>query len=95
MIVFQFVFQFRQNKMSDKFKGINYKFTQDYPGWENNFINALYNSVANNQPNHPPLSEAQRIETQNELACLDFLEDEIQAMTSYPDVERLLAKIFK
>ena len=54
--------------MSDKFKGINYKFTQDYPGWENNFINALYNSVANDQPKHPPLSEAKRIETENEIA---------------------------
>ena len=31
----------------------------------------------------------------NELARLDFLENEIQAMTSYPDVERLLANIFK
>ena len=82
--------------MSDKFKGINYKFTQDYPGWENNFINALYNSVANDQPKHPPLTEAQRIETENEIAGLDYIESEFMAdMTSYPDAERLLANILK
>ena len=33
--------------------------------------------------------------TGNELARLDFLEDEIQAMTIYPDAERLLANILK
>jgi hypothetical protein len=82
--------------MSDKFKGINYKFTQDYPGWENNFINALYNSVANDQPKHPPLSEAQRIETENEIAWLDYIESEFMAdMTEYPDAERLLSNILK
>ena len=82
--------------MSDKFKGINYKFTQDYTGWENNFINALYNSVANDQPKHPPLSEAQRIETENEIAWLDYIESEFMAdMTEYPDAERLLSNILK
>jgi len=82
--------------MSDKSKGINYKFTQDYPGWENNFINALYNSVANDQPKHPPLSEAQRIETENEIAWLDYIESEFMAdMTEYPDAERLLSNILK
>jgi hypothetical protein len=82
--------------MSDKFKGINYKFTQDYPGWENNFINALYNSVANDQPKHPPLTEAQRIETENEIAWLDYIESEFMAdMTEYPDAERLLSNILK
>ena len=78
------------------FSGINYKFTQDYPGWENNFINALYNSVANDQPKHPPLTEAQRIETENEIAWLDYIESEFMAdMTEYPDAERLLSNILK
>ena len=36
-----------------------------------------------------------RIETANELARLDFLEDEVQTMTSYPDAERVLANILK
>jgi len=81
--------------MSDKFKGINFKFTQDYPGWENNFVNALYN-LTTDQPKHPPLTEAQRIETENELAWLDYIESEFMAdMTEYPDAERLLANILK
>lgn len=75
------------------FSGINHKFTIDYPGWENNFINALYNSVANDQPK---LTEAQRIETENELAWLDYVESEfIQDMLTYPDAEAILSKIAK
>lgn len=81
--------------MSDKFKGINFKFTQDYPGWENNFVNALYN-LTTDQPKHPPLTEAQRIETENEIAWLDYIESEFMAdMTEYPDAERLLSNILK
>ena len=73
------------------FSGINHKFTIDYPGWENNFINALYNSVANDQPK---LTEAQRIETENELAWLDYVESEfIQDMLTYPDSEAIINKI--
>ena len=53
--------------------------------WDNNFINALFNAV----------DKERETTTQNELARLDFLEDEIQAMTSYPDAERLLANILK
>jgi len=82
--------------MSDKFKGINYKFTQDYPGWDNNFINALYNAACGEQPKNPPLTEAQRIETENELAWLDYIESEFMAdMTEYPEAKALLANIFK
>jgi len=36
-----------------------------------------------------------RIETANELARMDFLEDEIQEMSSFPDAERLLKNILK
>ena len=76
------------------FSGINYKFTQDYPGWSNNFVNALYNSAANEQPKHPPLSEAQRIETENEIAWLDYVESEfIQDMLTYPDAEAIINNI--
>tara|TARA_Y100000385_G_scaffold250106_1_gene271924 strand:+ start:696 stop:917 length:222 start_codon:yes stop_codon:yes gene_type:complete len=73
--------------MSDKFKGFSYNtsWTQDYPGWENNFVNALFTAV----------DKERETTTQNELARLDFLEDEIQEMTEYPDVERLLANILK
>ena len=76
------------------FNGYNYKFTQDYPGWENNFINALYNSVANEQPKQAPLTEAQRIETENELAWMDYVEKEfISEMTEYPEAEQIIKNI--
>jgi hypothetical protein len=81
--------------MPKDIKGRNYKFTQDYPGWENNFINALYN-ITTDQPKHLPLSEAQRIETENELAWMDYVESEfIQDMLTYPDAEAILNKITK
>ena len=73
--------------MSDKFKGFSYStsWTQSYPDWDNSFVNALFTAV----------DKERETTTQNELARLDFLEDEIQAMTSYPDVERLLENILK
>jgi hypothetical protein len=73
--------------MSDKFEGINYStsWTQSYPGWDNNFVNALFNAV----------DKERETTTQNELARLDFLEDEIQEMTEYPEAKALLANIFK
>ena len=73
--------------MSDKFEGINYStsWTQSYPGWDNNFVNALFNAV----------DKERETTTQNELARLDFLEDEIQEMTEYPQAKALLANIFK
>ena len=71
-------------------KGYNFKFTQDYPGWENNFVNALYN-LTTDQPKHPPLTEAQRIETENEIAWLDYVEREfIEPMTTYPEALELI-----
>ena len=73
--------------MSDKFEGIKYStsWTQSYPGWDNNFVNALFNAV----------DKERETTTQNELARLDFLEDEIQEMTEYPEAKALLANIFK
>lgn len=73
--------------MSDKFEGINYStsWTQSYPGWENNFVNALFNAV----------DKERETTTQNELARLDFVEDEIQEMTEYPEAKALIANIFK
>ena len=34
-----------------------------------------------------------KVETFNELARIDFLEDEIREMTSYPDAEQIINKI--
>lgn len=75
------------------FNGISASFTYSYPGWENNFVNALYNA-ATSQPKHPPLTEAQRIETENELAWLDYVESEfISEMTEYPEAEQIIKNI--
>ena len=35
----------------------------------------------------------QYINVENELARMDFIEDEIQSMTSYPDAEAIISKI--
>ena len=72
--------------MTDKkFPSISHSWTQSYDGWDNNFINALFNAV----------DKERETTTQNELARLDFLEDEIQEMTEYPEAKALLANIFK
>jgi hypothetical protein len=66
--------------MSKPIKGYSFSFTQPYGV----------------QPKHPPLSEAQRIETANELAWMDYVESEfIQDMLTYPDAEAILNKITK
>jgi hypothetical protein len=42
-----------------------------------------------------PFYNQQNVDVENELARLDFLEEEIQQMTSYPDAEALIKNIFK
>ena len=61
----------------------SYSFKQSYPNWDNSFVNQifLYNE------------KQQEIETQNELARLDFIEDEIQSMESFPDAEKIMQQI--
>lgn len=92
MIVFQFVFQFRQNNMNNddfnkRFDGMSFS-----TSWTQQTYNVHpYNSWSVTQPSAQEVANA----VGNELARLDFLEDEIQAMTSYPDVERLLENILK
>lgn len=69
--------------MAKKFKGtingISYSFSQDYTGWERNFITSLYKNS--------------EIETQNEIARLDFLETQLQEMKSYPDALAIIEKV--
>ncbi len=73
------------------FNGVNFKFTQDYPGWENNFVNALYNAATGAANT---LTEAQQIETENELAWLDYVESEfIEPMTTYPEALELIQRV--
>jgi hypothetical protein len=66
--------------------GISYSFSYSLPSaW-----GGLY------QPNHPPLTEEQRIETENELAWLDYVESEfIQDMLTYPEAEAIIKKVMK
>ena len=92
MIVFQFVFQFRQNNMNND--DFNKRF--DGMSFSTSWTQQTYNVHPYNNWTVTQIS-AQEIATNvnNELARLDFLEDEIQAMTSYPDVERLLENILK
>ena len=79
---------------TNPFNGYNYKFTQDYPGWNNNFVNALYSAAQSEQPKHPPLTEAQRIETENEIAWLDYVESEfIQDQLTFPEAEAIINNI--
>lgn len=42
-----------------------------------------------------PFYNQQNVDVENELARLDFIEEEIQEMTSYPDAEALIKNIFK
>jgi len=60
--------------MSDKFKGISYSFSYT-PNYNGWTAPQIYDSL---------------VDVENELARLDFLEDEIQAMTEYPDAEKIL-----
>jgi len=60
--------------MSDKFKGISYSFSYT-PNYKGWTAPQIYDSL---------------VDVENELARLDFLEDEIQAMTEYPDAEKIL-----
>ena len=75
-------------------KDFNKRF--DGMSFSTSWTQQTYNVHPYNSWSVPQIS-AQEVTTNvnNELARLDFLENEIQAMTSYPDVERLLANIFK
>lgn len=79
--------------MSEKYN-ISASFNIPYSGWHQFDGRTLKNIYYSSGP------EVKRdidrdITVQNEIARMDFLEDEIQAMTSFPDVEKLLEKIKK
>ena len=65
--------------MSDKFKGISCSFSYT-PNYNGWTAPQIYDSL---------------VDVENELARLDFLEDEIQAMTEYPEAKALLKNIIK
>ena len=41
------------------------------------------------------MNPAYQINVENEIARMDFLEEQIQEMTSFPDAEKILKKIVK
>ena len=75
---------------------MSHSYSYSYPDYANNaFLRAILNHE-DDQPKHPQFTEAQRIETQNELAWLDYVESEfIQTMLTYPDAEAIINKITK
>ena len=77
-------------------KGYSAKFTQDYQGWTetNPFISALFDLTMKEQLERTTAKE-QSVTVSNELSRLDFLEDEVQSMLTYPDAEAIMNKITK
>ena len=75
---------------------ISHSYSYSYPDYANNaFLRAIL-THGEKQPKHLPLSEAQRIETENELAWQDYVESEfIQTMLTYPDAEAIIKRIMK
>lgn len=69
--------------MSKKINGISASFTYKYPNWDNQFVTAI---VAHNK-------KQQKIETENTIAWMDFIEQEIQEMTSFPEANKIIEKI--
>ena len=65
------------------FNGVSHQFTQDYPGWQNNFVNALY--VLADQKRQQQVDE--------ELALLDQIDAQVDAMTHFPEVLAMLQEI--
>ena len=68
--------------MSKKINGVSASFTYSYPNWDNQFVKAIY---AHNE-------KQQKIETQNTIAWMDFIEQEIQEMTSFPEADKIIEK---
>ena len=62
--------------------------------WSQPYVTMQGFFVPNEQVEQTTQKE-QKITVSNELARLDFLEDEVQNMLTYPDVERIMNKITK
>ena len=73
---------------------MNHSYSYSYPDYANNaFLRAILNHE-DAQPQHPPLTEAQRIETENELAWMDYVESEfIQDELTFPEAEAIIKRI--
>ncbi len=60
----------------------------------NSFLNQTpYNIVYTVTFNGTTVTDLRQVEVENELARMDFLEEEIQAMESFPEVESVINDI--
>ncbi len=66
-----------------KINGVSASFTYHYPNWDNKFVKAIFDHE----------QKQQQIKTENTLAWMDFLEQEIQEMDSYPEAEAIIQKL--
>jgi hypothetical protein len=71
---------------TDPFNGYFASWTQPY---------VSMNGFWSNEQFERTTQKEQAITVSNELARLDFLEDEIQSMLTYPDAEAIINKITK
>ena len=71
---------------TDPFNGYFASWTQPY---------VSMNGFWSNEQFERTTQKEQSITVSNELARLDFLEDEVQSMLTYPDAEAIINKITK
>ena len=68
------------------FNGYSVSFTQQYGNWQ-------FPSIYSNEQVERTTQKEQSVTVSNELARLDFLEDEVQSMLTYPDAEAIINTI--
>jgi hypothetical protein len=73
---------------------ISASFNIPYNGWHQ-FNGKTLKNIYYNSEEAVQQDINRDIMVRNEIANMDFLEDEIQEMTSFPEVEQLLEKIVK
>ena len=71
---------------TDPFNGYFASWTQPY---------VTMNGFWSNEQFERSTQKEQSVTVSNELARLDFLEDEVQSMLTYPDAEAIINKITK
>ena len=81
------------NNDPEKPWSISHSYSYSYPDYANN---AFLRAILNHQDSPRKLTKAQQIETENELAWIDYVESEfIQTMLTYPDAEAIIKRIMK
>ena len=70
------------------FNGYSVSFTQQYGNWQ-------FPGIYSNEQVERTTQKEQSVTVSNELDRIDFLEDEVQNMLTYPDAEAIINKITK